>query len=183
MKKVFWILVLMALAGCMSEPEITLEDLSRKETSLGDITPFFEAISGAESVTVYEGLPHPLWESKLHDSELKRPDLIRIEGYSFYAKPLNLSAEENQKLTEISLRKDAHLVHGGFKQCGGYHPDYVIIWEKRGKKSGSLICFGCYEWKNFTPQGRLYEDLGESAYKDLQALLTKYVVNRPNAGP
>lgn len=180
MKKVFSVLVLTALVGCMSENEFILSDVPR-ETSLSDISRFFKAINGAESVSVYEGLPHSMWEEKLHEAELKRPDLIHIEGYPFYAEPLNISAEEKQKLTETALRRDAHLVYSAFKQCGDYYPDYAIIWEKKGRKSGSLICFGCHEWKNFTPRGRLYEDLGTAAYNELQALLSKHVVHRPKA--
>jgi hypothetical protein len=130
---------------------------------------------------VYEGLPHHLFDRDLHASELKRSDLIRIEGYPFYAVPLTVTPDEKTKLTEIVLRKEGHVPFRGPKLCGGYHPDYAIVWEHDGKKSGSLICFGCHEWKNFTPRGRLYEDLSQSAYADLKSILSKYVVQRPKS--
>src|SRR5687768_2646284 len=81
MQKALVLFMLAAVGGCISNPEAELARLPREETSLGNIATFFAAVSSAESVTVYEGLPHPMWDKDLHTSELKRSDLIRIEGY------------------------------------------------------------------------------------------------------
>jgi hypothetical protein len=173
MKKFLSLVLVAVFSGC------AVPQLPRNETSLGNISKFFAAIESADSVTVYEGLPHQTWEGELRTAELRRSDLIHIEAHPFYAQPLNVSADEKKKITEIALRKEAHEPFSGHKFCGGYHPDYAIMWEKNGQKSGSLICFGCHEWKNFTPRGRLYEDLGQAAYEELRSILARYVVHRP----
>lgn len=174
------VMVIAALSGCVvTPPRPELARLPREETSLKDIATFFEAVGSADTIIVYEGLPHPTWDREVFQSESKRRDLIRFAGYTFYAKPLGISPADERKLTEIALRREAHVSFGGYKLCGGYHPDYAVIWKRGDEVSGSLICFGCHEWKNFTPVGRLYEDIEQSAYKDLQTVLSKYSINRP----
>ena len=157
-----------------------MAELPREDRSLGDISKFFSAVASAKEVLVYEGLPHPGFEHDLYVRELKRPDVLWFEGYPFYAEPLLVSEAERRTLTEIAVRQDGHVSMDGLtKFCGGFHPDYAIIWKNDGKKSGSLVCFGCHEWKNFTPAGRLYEDLDKAAYDELRALLAHRVVRRP----
>jgi hypothetical protein len=176
----FFVLGLFCLLsiGCANSAE-RLFDLPRADRSLGDISKFLSAVASADEVHVYEGLPHQAWDRELYESERKRSDLVWFEGYPFYAKPLDVTSDEKKALTALALRKDAHVPFSGMKLCGGYHPDYAIVWTKGGKRSGALICFGCHEWKNFTPEGRLYEDLGKAAYDELRAILAKYVVQRP----
>jgi hypothetical protein len=157
----------LCLTGCASDRR------------LSDVTGFLSAVALADEVLVYEGLPHQMWDRDLYRHELARSDLVRFHGYPFYAKPLAVTAEEKKALTAIAQRKDAHVPYGGAKLCGGYHPDYAIVWTRAGQQSGSLICFGCHEWKNFTPEGLLYEDMTQSAYNELKAILGKHVVHRP----
>jgi hypothetical protein len=166
------------LSGCSSDTE-QIGELPRADRSLGDISKFLSAVASAEEISIYEGLPHPAWEQELYAAEAKRADLVWFEGYPFYAKPLGLPEVEKKQLSAIALAKEGHVPFGLPKFCGGFHPDYVIVWTKQGKKSGSLICFGCHEWKNFTPAGRLYEDLSPAAYDQLRGILSKYVVQRP----
>ncbi|MEO6568890.1 MAG: hypothetical protein ABIO94_09020 [Opitutaceae bacterium] len=173
------IIVLAALTSCTF--------LRNPENTLGDISRFLSAVAEADDVFVYEGLPPQ--SSELYAAEAQRTDLVWFEGYPFYAKALDVSAEEKRKLTVIALEKKNHLsmppASGGddvihlTSFCHEYHPDYAVIWRKGKRKSGSLICFGCGAWKNFTPQGRLYEDLERKTYDELHAILAKYVVQRP----
>lgn len=135
-----------------AEPVFVGEVLPVEERTLGTISTFLDAIASAESVTIYEGLPHQMWDEELYAIEAKRADILWLQGYPFYDRPLEVAAGEKKKLTTIVLRKESHVPFRGYKLCGGYHPDYAIVWEKNGAKSGSLICFGCHEWKNFTPK-------------------------------
>jgi len=165
--------VLVGCTGRPQRPESTTE-LPADKRSLKDISLFIAEVERAETVVVFEGLPHQLFERGLFEVEVKRSDLVWFEGFPFYAKPLEVSVADKKALTMIALRADGHVRWSGYKLCGGYHPDYAIIWSRDGKKSGSLICFGCHEWKNFTTAGRLYEDLGEPAYTELRAVLSRY---------
>lgn len=179
--RILWAVVLAVLvAGCLAKHERpTVSGPPAEEVSLGDIRKFFAAVGEAKAVAVYEGLPRATGAGARYEQEAKRPDLIHFEGYLFYAQPLAVPPAEKRKLTDIVMRPDAHQPFGGYKLCGGYHPDYAIVWTVEGETSGTLICFGCHEWKNFTPQGRLYEDISPVAYKELHAILAKYRVNRP----
>ena len=149
--------------------------------TLSDVSGFLVNVRSAQTVAVYEGLPHPMFEDDIYLSELKRADVVRIETFSFYAEPLSVSPAEKSELTKIVLGDDAHIRYAGPKHCGGYHPDYVVIWDNAGHKSGAMVCFGCHEVIYFTPQGRLIEELGDDAYGKLKAVLSRYRVNRPKS--
>ena len=166
------------LTGCTSDT-YRIGELPREDRSLGDISKFLSAVSVADEVSVYEGLPHQGFERELYSTEVMRSDLVWFEGYPFYGKALILPQEEKARLTAIAQSKEGHIPFDLPKFCGGFHPDYVVIWAKHGEKSGSLICFGCHEWKNFTPAGRLYENLSSASYDRLREILSKYVVQRP----
>ena len=180
MKAVLLFASLCFLTACsLSKAGDSTTSLPRSERSLGDISKFLSFVASADDVQVYEGLPHQNWEREQYATEKRRSDLVKFEGFSFYAKPLDISDEEKKRLTVVALKKESHVPFRGMKFCGGYHPDYAIVWMKSGKKGGSLICFGCHEWKNFTPEGRLCEDLDSAAYDELRAILSKYVAQRP----
>lgn len=149
--------------------------------TLSDLSGFLVNVRSAQTLIVYEGLPHQMFENDVYLSELKRADIVRFETFPFYAAPLNVSAPEKSKLTEIVLGDDAHIPYKGPTRCGGYHPDYVLVWEHAGHKSGAMVCFGCHEVIYFTPQGRLIQELGDAAYGNLKAVLSGYRVNRPKA--
>ena len=147
--------------------------------TLSDVSSFLSNVRSAASVTVYEGLPHQTWDNAAYLDELKRADLVLFESFPFYDSPLRVSQQEKTRLTQVVLDGDAHVTYRGPKLCGGYHPDYAVVWERAGNKSGALFCFGCHEVIYFTPQGRLIQELGDTAYWRLKAVLSRYRVNRP----
>ena len=74
-----------------------------------DVSAFLVNVRSAQTVAVYEGLPHPMFEGDIYLSELKRADVVRIETFSFYVEPLSVSPPEKSELTEIVLGDDAHI--------------------------------------------------------------------------
>jgi hypothetical protein len=166
-------------ARCKSYRQERLTRPPAEWRTLADISDFLAAIRSAGSVNVYEGLPHQTRENALYRRELNRADVIRIENFPFYAAPLAMSSRDVSRVTGIALSGDAHTRYRGPTACGAYHPDYAVVWQNGGEKSGALICFGCHEVIYFTPRRRLIENLGEIAYRDFKTLLSRHRVNRP----
>jgi hypothetical protein len=166
---------------CSDYTEARLTRPPAEWRTLSDVSGFLVNVRSAQTVSVYEGLPHRMFESDIYLRELKREDVIRIETFPFYGESLSVSPTEQSTLTQIVLGDDAHIPYRGPKMCGGYHPDYVLIWDAAGHKSGAMVCFGCHEVIYFTPQGRLIEELGDAAYGKLKAVLSRYRVNRPKS--
>ena len=77
--------------------------------TLSDVSAFLVNVRSAQTVAVYEGLPHPMFEGDVYLSELKRADVVRVETFSFYVEPLSVSPPEKSELTEIVLGDDAHI--------------------------------------------------------------------------
>lgn len=144
-----------------------------------DTAPLFQSLDSPVGFTLYEGLPRPSSGQEAYAQERMRTDIFFLGVHAFYKEPVSLSAVDATQLREIVAHKDSHLEYRGPKLCGGFHPDYVVMWNDG--TFGAMICFGCHEWGIFTPQDSYYEDIERSAYEKLRTILSRYVINRPAA--
>lgn len=165
------------LLGCAVGPKV---DYTEK-----DLPTFLATVRAANEVLVYEGLPSP--SDPRYAAEAKRSDVLWIEGYPFYSRLVSVSAAEKARLIALTLRPEEHrpllpfpdspqaagTVRVG-KFCGGFHPDFALVWVREEVRTKTLICFGCREWQSFTARGRLYSDLTPRAYTALTSILSKY---------
>jgi hypothetical protein len=140
---------------------------------------FANGIASAEGVTLYEGLPHGMFESDKLESERRSKPVVELHGYSFYKELLDLRPEDAKRLTEILGDAEALKPFGGEKKCGGFHPDYAAEWKRGASAYQALICFGCNEVKLFGPDIESRHDMSEGADEKLEALLGGYRKNRP----
>jgi hypothetical protein len=140
---------------------------------------FLEEIPRADKVVLYEGLPHPMFESRLLEKERQTKAVQELNGYPFYQEPLALTKEDAKHLSEILGNPATYQPFRGEKKCGGFHPDYAVEWQVSAGQYRALICFHCSEVKLFGLGFESRNELGASG--TLQKLLKGYVKNRPAA--
>jgi hypothetical protein len=104
-------------------------------------------IAQADSIEIYEGLPHHTFEAEALKNELAGNETIQIGGYPFYAQPQAIRPESKVKLTELMKDASGFTPFTGHKMCGGFHPDYAIRFKKENDSCDILICFGCGDAK------------------------------------
>jgi hypothetical protein len=162
---------------------VKLDDSPESEWKLQDISDFAAAVRGADSVVILEGLPYPAAEKEWYDHESKRKDLSWIHDYPFYRHPLKISDQDLREVKEILLDPGAHLEFPKFMPSlltEDFHPNYTVVWSKRGLQVGSLMDLSCRcEWKNFTQV--LYGRIAHEPYAKLSKILGKYHQNLPAA--
>lgn len=141
--------------------------------------PFVLAIRGADAMSLYEGLPHQRSEREALASERRSKPVVELDGYPFYAEPLELRGDDGAWLTEILGAATTIAPWGGEKLCGGYHPDYALEWRRGEQRYRAHLCFGCDEVKLHGPGIALYYDLSDGAVQALSGLLRGYRTNRP----
>jgi hypothetical protein len=133
----------------------------------------------AESMVLYEGLPHQTWERELLERELRSKRVVRRGDFPFYAEPLPLTAADAIRLTDLFCNPHSFRKWAGPKTCGAFHPDYCLEWRAGKETYQCLLCFGCHEAKVFGPNTALYFDISQAAYKQFTAILRPYRKNRP----
>lgn len=124
----------------------------------------------------YEGLPHQMWEQELLAKELKEKETITFNDFPFYKKPLSLeSVDKNGIITYLKNKSN----YGTFtpKKCGGFHPDYAIVWNDGDQQYTSLICFGCNDI--FLYENKVLTKYSMTNMNILEGFLKKYRVQRP----
>jgi hypothetical protein len=145
----------------------------------------YDTVRQAERLTVYEGLPHPMYEEQAFEEELRTKQTIQLLGFPFYREPLDLKDDDARALRGLLGDRNTYQTWRGEKECGGFHPDYAVEWSVEGKIYRCLICFGCHEARFYGPQGEIsFFDLqsvgsGRDRRSKLLDLLKPHRKNRP----
>ena len=170
------LLFLFILAGC-SGPNETV--------------PYLGSLKRGVKLTVYEGLPHQMFEADLLEKERKTKPIVKFtvtpkatqtetkktENYAFYKTPLKLKDEDLESIRDLLSSANTYSAWAGAKACGGFHPDFAVEWTSDGKTMRALICFGCGEIiLAGGGQDLLYDNTNS---KELEKILKQYQRNRP----
>ncbi len=145
----------------------------------------YDTVLRADRLTVYEGLPHPMYEEETFQDELKTKQTIQLSGFPFYRDPLNLKDEDIRTLRGLLGDRSTYKSYSGEKKCGGFHPDYAVEWSSDGKVYHCLICFGCTEARFDGPKGQTFfydlRSVGHGRDQRMKVLdvLKAYRKNRP----
>ncbi len=140
-----------------------------------------ESLFDAADLEIFEGLPHQLLERELLAHELEGNATIEIKGFPFYMPPSDLSAVDGKELME-ALSDPSHYSRQRlleFKKCGGFHPDYAIVWNDDLGKNYVLICLGCHEIEFSNELDSYRYDISGDLYSRLSSLLSVHDVRRP----
>ena len=151
---------------------VSCRENSNSPNTTGQVTP-------NSDVVVYEGMPHPMHESRAAKDERRKKAVRELNGYPFYQEPLTIKKEDANRLSEILNDPATYRPFSGEKKCGGFHPDFAVEWSVGADKFRALICFGCGEVKSFRPSGESRYDLVSGG---LSGVLKAYRKNRPVTG-
>ncbi len=138
---------------------------------------FAREISASTEIKVYEGLPHQTWESDLLKSELANNETIKFGNFPFYADPIALSDRDANRLRDLYCRRGSFVPFQGYKSCGGYHPDWCVVWTNDDVSYEVEFCFGCCEMQTTDGSSFLHCDMAKK--KKFEAILSKYRTKRP----
>jgi hypothetical protein len=115
------------------------------KNSPADYEAAAEFVATADSVILYEGLPHQDGEMEILKRELAEKQTVAFGEYPFYAEPMPLTAQDAAVLTAIFDGSDAFYGPPEASVCGKFHPDYAIEWKKGDETVAVLVCFMCRE--------------------------------------
>ena len=170
---------LVLLAGCVNyniaspEPKLAKDFEKHPEMS--------KAMLSAESLVLYEGLPHQAREVELYKHELATKETVRLDGFDFYVAPIEVSTDDAKRLVELHASLDAVKALRQDEPCGKFHPDFALVGKVGEEPAVIHFCFGCGEVLTIIGDEKMYSDMtgeGEEMFGDV---LWKYAKNRPPA--
>ena len=130
----------------------------------------------AETITVFEGLPHQTWEPESLKKELGKTEEILIGDFPFYPTPAALEKSDHPALLKLLSVPEGLRPFIYFKMCGGFHPDYAIRFTKEGTHCHLLLCFGCGDAGILHDNKVIHCHIGKKGW---QELLSPYAKFRP----
>jgi hypothetical protein len=171
--------VIIGFAGCGKSPNQNGSPSVRAlAESFNNFDDFSALVARSNSTTIYEGLPNNYWERELYDRELKTKQTVKIEGNDFYAGPISASSALVDELRSLAGSKSSFEPFQGPKACGGFHPDWCLVWSDGSETYTVFLCFGCDEMVAYKDGERsIYCDIREESR--FESLLNPLHVNRP----
>ena len=136
------------------------------------------SIKTASLLTIYEGLPRQNSETSKLVDELATQRTIKIGPYPFYEQPLSISPKEIEDLRSLVTSADAYMAYGP-KLCGGFHPDYGLVWSDGSNTCYVLICFGCHEVIFYDTKHTILWDIRDEVFSKFETILRKYHIKPP----
>jgi hypothetical protein len=138
-------------------------------------------ISRASSVTLLEGLPHQHYEPEQLKQERDAKQTTEIGGFPFYERPLKITDADVETLRQLTTPPGNFTSHpdGVAKSCGGFHPDYCVVWKDGDQTYEMLICFGCRDAMFYGSTQKVLLEIGEKTFRHFKATLGKYHDQRP----
>jgi hypothetical protein len=143
------------------------------------LLPETTSLKQADRMVLYEGLPHQMYEPKALEAEKKAKPTVTLHHFPFYREPLELKADEDQRLRALLGDPASFDLYSGEKRCGGFHPDYAVEWSAGGQAYQALVCLGCWEIKIYGPKGETIYDIRNDARNQLKPLFDSLHNNRP----
>jgi hypothetical protein len=177
------------LAGILAVAVSATPILAGVRTGQANIEWFWHALKHADTVRVYEGLPHPVCEPDSHTSERTRAAHFTIAGEYLYQKPIALDPDVLSALLQRFHDRMAFVTPNAsgtvaMKFCGGFHADYAIAWESKGTRTATaLLCFGCGEVRLAGPAATLTTDFVPGAADFFRRELRRFRQQRPAWSP
>ncbi len=147
---------------------------------------FVNLLRDADSMTVYEGLPHQTSEGQSRYVEMQKKKYFHVTDTGknfdelFYERPLNVGEEDKVALDTLFRIHSPCVAWTGMKFCGGFHADYAIEWKRKDVRVAIvLLCFGCHELVLIYDDANRMTDLSKDGYESLRRILSKYRQERP----
>ncbi len=139
--------------------------------SYRDLKGLIAIIDEKSTLTLIEGLPRS--GSKEYEAEKKKKTIAR-HGFLFYLKPNKVKKKAVKQLCELLTNDKTFGKFRGFKKCGGFHPDFAMVWKNGNKTIEFQICFGCSEIKIYSEDKAIYCDLPRKEYVKFKKILNEY---------
>lgn len=141
------------------------------------------AVWKADRIVLLEGLPHPQWQTKQLEQELRTHETIKVHEFPFYLEPLSLEKGDAEELIILFHDPNSFLKKAegskGMKFCGGFHPDYALEFRVGADTYHALVCLGCGEIQIRNSEVSAYCDVSSSAHAQFKSILEPYRKNRP----
>jgi hypothetical protein len=130
-------------------------------------------------VQLFEGLPHPTTEKESFEAELDRVNEIDYSGHKFYDKTISMNEADASTLFRLLTTAEGFQPRLGVKFCGGFHPDWLVVFDRNGTPIECYCCFGCGEAEFHRGEESVHVDMTSATAKQLNDLLSKYRSSRP----
>ena len=139
------------------------------------LKPLTESLSAQSLLSVYRGIPRENPDAPLNQNPANADEVRTLSrfGQTFYEKPLQVNSDRIPKLLVLLKNPKSFSQWSGEKPCGGFRPDYALVWKTGDLITEMHLCFTCKEIKLYRGHTRFLCDLTQVTCQSLRDWVRK----------
>ena len=142
--------------------------------SFSNIEGIFSLLPRNVQPKLFEGLPHQHFRTEEMHAELVGKECVMRQRHFFYKSQPELDESDAARLLELLGSPSTYEIYSGFKGCGGFHPDFALVWQDSETEIEFQLCFGCGDAKIYGGENWVFCQIKKAAREELKSILGKY---------
>ena len=144
------------------------------QESYKKLNELLKKVTAKSQLTLYVGLPHPMRAASEYAVEKKTAKTTKRYGFLFYKEAKKIHKDDIVSLKKTVKHPQAFQKYTAAKGCGGFHPDFALVYTD-GKETVEIhLCFGCGEMKIFHGKTEVYCEMSQRGKNTFKFLLDQY---------
>jgi len=141
--------------------------------SFKKLSRVIDSLDSGAQLEIYRGIPRGKFyevEEAVGSGNDGHKRYIRRYGAFFYSQAEVPERSDAKKLLAMVKNPQSFRKFGGFKLCGGFHPNFALVWTKDGITVEIHVCLTCHEIKLFQSRLEIYCEMDDDAYQQFLQL-------------
>ena len=141
--------------------------------SFKKLSRVIDSLDSGAQLEIYRGIPRGKFyevEEAVGSGNDGHKRYIRRYGAFFYSQAEVPERSDAKKLLAMVKNPQSFRKFGGFKLCGGFHPNFALVWTKDEITVELHVCLTCHEIKLFQSRLEIYCEMDDDAYQQFLQL-------------
>jgi len=141
--------------------------------SFKKLSRVIDSLDSGAQLEIYRGIPRGKFfevEEALGSGNDGHKRYVRRYGAFFYSQAEVPERNDVEELLAMVKNPQSFRKFGGFKLCGGFHPNFAMVWTKDEITVEIHVCLTCHEIKLFRSRLEIYCEMDDDAYKQFLQL-------------
>ncbi len=141
--------------------------------SFKKLSRVIDSLDAGAQLEIYRGIPRGKFsevEEALGSGNDGDKRYIRRYGAFFYSQAEVPEGNDAKQLLALVKNPQSFRKFGGFKLCGGFHPNFALVWTKDEIAVEIHVCLTCHEIKLFQSRLEIYCEMDDDAYQQFLQL-------------
>ena len=150
-----------------------LKKYAEIRASFKKLSRVIDSLDSGAQLKIYRGIPRDKFSEAreaLGSGNDGNKRYMRRYGAFFYSPSEVPERNDAKEILAMVKKPQTFREFGGIKLCGGFHPNFALVWTKDEITVELHVCLTCHEIKLFQSQLEIYCEIDDDAYQQFLQL-------------